>query len=48
MQLYSGTHAPGPSAEPRTRRFMEVWLLSLFRAEMFSNLCIMTLLEEIW
>ena len=37
MQLYSGTHAPGQSAEPRTRRFMEVWLLSLFRAEMFPT-----------
>ena len=37
MPLFSGTHAPGQSAEPRTRRFMETWLLSLFRAEMFPS-----------
>ena len=37
MPQPSGTHAPGQSAEPRTRRFMEVWLLSLFRAEMFPT-----------
>ena len=43
--LYFDTHAPGESAEPWSRRFMEafnycfVWQLSLFRADMFLTSC---------